>query len=212
LLCCSVCDDASLTLNTVDLIDEVESAFESPKDVILEELVMQAMDDKQEFPKALQLLNDPNIFIGDTGASVDMTPNKSCLTDSKTCDMTVHVGNSEHTSATHSGRLPAMVCDKKGVEQFKITFPEMHVVPSAPYNIISLTLRMENGWDLGGNKHDGIWIEKDGVRICFDIRIETRKGVIWAACFKPSTVRQQLLPPILMLKLIFSKLMFDWAT
>jgi hypothetical protein len=71
----------------------VESEHESPKDIILEELVMQAMNDKQEFPKALQLLNDPNIFIGDTGASVDMIPNKWCLTDSKPCDMTVHVGN-----------------------------------------------------------------------------------------------------------------------
>jgi hypothetical protein len=46
---------------------------------------MQAMDDKQEFPKALQLLDDPNIFRGDTEASVDMTPNKWCLTDSKPC-------------------------------------------------------------------------------------------------------------------------------
>jgi hypothetical protein len=113
-----------------------------------------------------------------------MTPNKRCITNSKPCDVTVHVGNSQHTSATHSGRLPVVVCDKTGVEQFKVTFPDMHLVPSAPYNIISLTSRMESGWDLGGNRHDGIWIEKDGVRICFDIRVETRKGVIWAACFK----------------------------
>jgi hypothetical protein len=169
---------------SVDLIDNDALGYESPNDIILEEIVMHALEDEQQFPKALQLLTDPNIFIGDTGASVDMTPNKWCITDSKSCDVTVHVGNSQHTSASHSGRLSLLVCDKTGAEWVKVTFPDMHLVPEAPYNIISPTSRMESGWDLGGNRHDGIWIEKDGVRICFDIRIETRKGVICAACFK----------------------------
>jgi hypothetical protein len=182
-LCCGICDEVPVP-DIVDLIDDDAPGYESPNDITLEEIVMQAVDDEQQCPKALQLLTDPNIFIGDTGASVDMTPNKWCITDSKPCEVTVHVGNSQHTSATHSGRLSVLVCDKTGVEQIKVTFPDMHLVPEALYNIISLTSRMDSGWELGGNRHDGLWIEKNGVRICFDIRIETRKGVIWAACFQ----------------------------
>jgi hypothetical protein len=73
-LCCAVCDDVP---ETVDLIEDDRSEYESPNDIVIEELVLQAVDDEQQFPKALQLLTDPNIFIADTGASVDMTPNKS---------------------------------------------------------------------------------------------------------------------------------------
>jgi hypothetical protein len=72
-LCCAVYDEVP---NSVDLIDDVVSGYESPNDILVEEIVMQAVEDAQQFPKALQLLTDPNIFIGDTGASVDMTPNK----------------------------------------------------------------------------------------------------------------------------------------
>jgi hypothetical protein len=60
----------------------------------------------QMFPKALRLLNDPNIWIGDTGASVDMTPYAEGLTDTCPRDISVHVGNDEYTAATHCGRLP----------------------------------------------------------------------------------------------------------
>jgi hypothetical protein len=38
-----------------------------------------------------------------------MTPNKWCLTDSKPCDMTVHVGNSEHTYRSGVGKMLHMM-------------------------------------------------------------------------------------------------------
>src|SRR5687767_14166304 len=39
------------------------------------------------------------------------------------------------------------------------------------------------GWKLGGDK-SAIWIEKEGVKILFDIKIETKEGVIFAAYIK----------------------------
>jgi hypothetical protein len=41
------------------------------------------------------LLSDPNIWIGDTGASVDMTPHPEGLIDTHPSDISVHVGNSK---------------------------------------------------------------------------------------------------------------------
>jgi hypothetical protein len=41
LLCCAVCDDASHMQNTVNLIDDVESKFELPNDIIIEKIFME---------------------------------------------------------------------------------------------------------------------------------------------------------------------------
>jgi hypothetical protein len=84
--------------------------------------------------------------------------------------------------------LSLTVCDNNGVELFDASFPDMHLVPEAPYNIISLTQRLENDWTLSGDKLRGLTLSKDGNEIRFDIRIETAKGVLWAACMKRKTV------------------------
>jgi hypothetical protein len=52
--------------------------------------------------------------------------------------ISVHVGNNEHTAATHSGTLSVTVCDNSGLELYKVSFPDMHLVPQAPYNIVSV--------------------------------------------------------------------------
>jgi hypothetical protein len=43
---------------------------------------------------------------------------------------------------------------------------------------------MESGWQVGGNKAQGIVLERNGFKLCFDIRIETARGVLCAACIK----------------------------
>jgi hypothetical protein len=150
----------------------------------------------QLFPKVLRLLSDPNIWIGDTGASVNMTPYPEGLIDTHPSDISVHVGNNSYTPATLCGKLPVIVCDNSGVEQYGASFSDMHLVPQ-PYNIISITQRMESGWRLGGNRTQGIVLEKDGLRMCFDIRIETAKGVLWAGCMKRRSVESMASAPAL---------------
>jgi hypothetical protein len=68
------------------------------------------------------------------------------------------------------------VCDNSGVELFDAAFPDMYLVPQAPYNINCLTQRMEHDWRLSG--------DNGSINMCFDIRIETAKGVLWVACLK----------------------------
>ena len=60
------------------------------------------------------------------------------------------------------------------------------IVPNSKFNLFSLTKRQNDGWILGGNK-DSIWLEKDGAKIKFDIRIETAEGVIFAIYIKRNT-------------------------
>jgi hypothetical protein len=82
------------------------------------------------------------------------------------------------------------VCNNEGVELYDAAFSEMHLVPKAPNNIISITQRIGNGWRLGGNNVKGIILERDGHKMCFDIRIETKKGVLWAGCMKRNNTEQ----------------------
>jgi hypothetical protein len=119
-----------------------------------------------------------------------MTPHAEGLTDTCPSDISVHAGNDEYTAATHCGRLPVTLCNNEGVELYDAAFPEMHLVPKAPYNIISITQCMENGWRLGGNNVQGIILERARHKMCFDIRIETKKGVLWVGCMKRYNTEQ----------------------
>jgi hypothetical protein len=91
-LCCSVTDDLAdegkVPVPTVD-VKVAELDGKSGLEVCMK------MQDTQMFFKVKQLLPDPNIWIGDTGASVDMTPASEGLTNTRPCGVSVHVGNNE---------------------------------------------------------------------------------------------------------------------
>jgi hypothetical protein len=60
---------------------------------------------------------------------------------------------------------------------------------------------MESGWELSGDKVRGIVLSKNGVEMCFEIRVETAKGVLWAACMKCSPPKSVAVAPVVMLPL-----------
>jgi hypothetical protein len=108
-LCCTISVDNTV-FNDHDLLEDVNREPVSTQDIIIEEFkdemvveICLQMNNTQMFPKAMKLLADPNIWIGDTGASVDVTPVAEGLTDSRPCNISLHVGNNEHTAATHNG-------------------------------------------------------------------------------------------------------------
>ena len=45
---------------------------------------------------------------------------------------------------------------------------------------------MEEGYKVVGTKTDGLSVEKRGLIIKFDIRVETPKGVLWCAYIRRS--------------------------
>ena len=61
------------------------------------------------------------------------------------------------------------------------------IVPALLFNLFSITKRQLDGWSLGSNR-TAIWIEKGLVRLTFDIRIETSKGVLFAVCIWCNTI------------------------
>ena len=56
-------------------------------------------------------------------------------------------------------------------------------MPSAKFNLFSITKRLDDGFKLGGDKNF-IWIKKGNKKVDFDIKILTPKGAIFATYFK----------------------------
>ena len=50
------------------------------------------------------------------------------------------------------------------------------------FNLLSLTLMMQDGWIMSGNKEE-ITVTKDGMKISFDIVMPTNTGAVYAGCF-----------------------------
>jgi hypothetical protein len=105
-LCCCVCDGNS-TYADADVLEIDGTSLIIAPDIEITEISSETefspqMTDAQCSPTALKLLSDANIWIGDTGASVDMTPVAEGLMDTWPCQVSVHVGNSQHVTELNS--------------------------------------------------------------------------------------------------------------
>jgi len=150
------------------------------------EVLLQSVDEI-EFPKTMKLLFDPNVWIADTGASVDSTGH-AIGTINKRVPRTgdgVTNGNGEKSTAQIIADIPAVVCNKKGMPLTKIKMTDVKIVPDNKFNLFSITKRMKQGWSLHGDDK-AVKISKGGVTLTFDIRIETTEGLIFAMYAKRS--------------------------
>jgi hypothetical protein len=142
--------------------------------------------DEMAFPEVKELLDDPNIWIGDSGATVHMTPYQHGLVNTRKAKQNeaVTMGNKTVEKAQVIGDLPGTICDKHGNMKSKTVLQDVAYIPTAGYNLFSVTKLMDNGWDLSGDNKTGIVLSKDDKKVVFDIRIPTPKGVLFAMYHK----------------------------
>ena len=140
---------------------------------------------EMEFNATAKILEDPNVFIGDTGASSDTTFSRIGFKNIKSANDGDHIkdASGNNISGKVVGDVSGTFFDKNGQELQSATIERMVHTPSAGYNLFSITQRLEHGWVLGGDK-DSIWISKGGRKVIFDIKIKTPKGAIFCAYFK----------------------------
>ena len=137
------------------------------------------------FPRKPQLLNDPNLWIADSGASVHSTPFCHGLTNLKTPGdgAGITMGNGETEMVTAIGDIRGAWCNKHGVETCRVNLTDVTVLPGGKYNLFSLGTMMKKGWQMSGDDQ-GITISKGGVQLAFDIIIPTPKGILYAMYLK----------------------------
>ena len=122
--------------------------------------------------KGLEVLEDPEIFIIDTGATQHSTGHGAGLTNPFAHNSATRVGNGQIVKAKAVGKMPFVTVDGT-----KGTMGEVHLIPGSPFNLISGTKLQDLGFEVHG-KGNAIEYTKDGMSLKFDIRINTPKGMV----------------------------------
>ena len=141
------------------------------------------------FPKLPNILKDPNVWIGDTGATVHMTPYEDGLTNLReaTKDDGVTMGNNVTESTSKVGDMKAVMCNQHGQLGEAVIMKNVSVVPTSGFNLFSLTKMMNAGWTLHGNE-DAILLTKGKMRLCFDIKVDTPQRAVYAMYIKRTEI------------------------
>jgi hypothetical protein len=105
------------------------------------------------FPLQQDLLDDPNVWIADSAATVHSTPHSISLTNVKEAkgSDTITMGNGDTEQANKIADIKSMMCNKYRVERGQATLTEVTILPTGKFNLFSLTKLMNNGWILGGD-------------------------------------------------------------
>jgi hypothetical protein len=116
------------------------------------------------FSSKAELLNNPNVQITHTTATVHSMPHNVGFKDLKEASTTdsVTMGNDTNVGAKMIAKLPGVVCNKEGHELQDAVLDDITYLPGVKYNLFSLSKMTRcGGWNLSGDK-DALWIQKDG--------------------------------------------------
>jgi hypothetical protein len=89
----------------------------------------------QQFPNNLKLLEHPDIWVADTGATVHVTSKEEGIDNAESCDVAVKVGNGKIAESTFKGSLRFDACDRTGTMIGRDILSKVHVVPETPFNL-----------------------------------------------------------------------------
>ena len=128
-------------------------------------------------------LSDPNVWIGDTGATthntafIEKTVNHRSATSQ---DNIIGVAGPPVQARTIVD-IRCEMTGERGVK--KVTLKDVTYVPESRYNLFSLTKMMQNGWRLDADKEVGIKLSKNNREVHFNKTFRTPKGVLYVAIF-----------------------------
>ena len=104
--------------------------------VVEEDVVLTAPE--MCIPAAPSIFQDPNVFIGDTGASTHGTMHKEGIVGNRTeLDVTM-MGNGEHVQAEKVGNISGTICNKNGTEISKGVMQDVSYRPGLNCNVFGI--------------------------------------------------------------------------
>jgi hypothetical protein len=83
--------------------------------------------------------NEEDLWIGNTSATVHMTPNEDGMTKVRHVQGDITVGTGEVMTTTKQGGIPRQICDKhgKGIRRGMTT--DVALTENCPFNLFNLT-------------------------------------------------------------------------
>ena len=96
---------------------------------------------KNLFPDSYDLLQIPEIWIGDMAATTEMTPHWMGMTEvaDPQDDIRVVMGNKQVEKLTVVGCISSVVCDNQGNQKFNVKMMDVTLVPDCAFNLFSLS-------------------------------------------------------------------------
>ena len=104
--------------------------------------------EKQGFPDNHKLLLQPSIWIGNTAATMDMTPHAKGMVGRKKSAKTVSIvmGNKQVENSVAIGNIPGSVCNNQGNQVLPVKMTNVALVPDCAFNLFSISKRLKQGW------------------------------------------------------------------
>jgi Zinc knuckle len=138
-------------------------------------------------------IDDPNVWIGDTGAMTHNTANIECSTNHHNATAADHIVGvtGPPVEAKTIIDIHCQVVNDGVIKYIKLK--DVAYVPNSRYNLFSLTKLMTSGWSIGGDREVGIVMSKGGVKLHFDKTVHTPKGVLYVAVLKRRKAKDEVL-------------------
>jgi hypothetical protein len=135
------------------------------------------------FPNDMKMLRNANVWIADTAATVHTTSHDKGMKGAvKAGKDSITMGNGSNERTNKYGDVAGAICDNKGTELKKATLTGVAHVPTAQFNLFSLSRMQLRGWQLHGDSN-AIWITKSDQEIRFDMKISTATGAVYCMYF-----------------------------
>ena len=127
------------------------------------------------------LLEDLCIWIGDTAATMHMTPHAVGMVPNKDDNMkglAITVGNGVQEITAMHGTIKGQMFNKNGIGVSTVIFNNVAYSPQMKYSLFSLSQLMDDDWKRMGDTK-GIMMIKKGNKLVFDIKVRTNTGLVY---------------------------------
>jgi hypothetical protein len=144
------------------------------------------LESEMTFPNTQAILDNPNVWIADTGATVHTSPSDKGMTEgdaATAAQNSIAVGDGTNVKASKVANVCGMMCDKCGNELHEATLQDVTHLPDGKFNLFSLSKLLKQGWKLTGDKMS-IKLAKDTQEMVFDVVVPTTKGLLFAMYFR----------------------------
>lgn len=142
------------------------------------------------FPDKQGLLHDSNIWLADSAASTHSTAHLQGMVNLKagSSSDSIQVGNAAMNQVQYIGDIPGSFYDKSGDHVHPATLRNVSYSPDSAFNLLSFPQLMLQGWHITSVGSEGFVATSpdNQIDIPFDIIINTKKGCVYATCFKRS--------------------------
>jgi hypothetical protein len=166
------------------LADDETAAFgAATKERNLEEYLLGTIDASQ--------MDNPDIWIADTAATVHMTSYASGLENMRnTTPELITMGNASTETVNKVADVTGVINNNGAKARIQIT--DVTALNNGHFNLFSISQALKKGWKLAGD-NDKIIISRNNCQIVFNIKIKTAKGVLFATKLKeiPNSVARQ---------------------